>query len=312
MKKLSLPSGVTRAFHKVGFQLKKHSPEILVVAGVVGTVTGAVLACKATLKVNEVLDESKINIDKIHEATERGATAIGEEYTIEDSKKDLTLVYTQTGVKLAKLYGPAILVGTAGIIFTLAGNNILRKRNAALAAAYTVLDTGFKEYRGRVVDRFGKELDRELRYNIKAKEIEEVVVNEDGTEQTVKKTVEVADINDKSHYCICFDETCTGWTRNAEENKFFLLQQQSYANKLLKDRGHLFLNEVYDLLGAQRTAAGQEVGWVYDKEQPIGDNEVDFNIFDLHDESKRRFINGYEKSIWVDFNVDGPIRHLLP
>ena len=312
MAKLQLPSNVTRAFHKVGFQLKKHSPEILVVAGVVGTVTGAVLACKATLKVNEVLDESKTNIDKIHEATEHGCTAAGEEYSVEDSKKDLTIVYTQTGVKLAKLYGPAVLIGGAGIISIFAGNNILRKRNAALAAAYTIVDTGFKEYRGRVVERFGKELDRELKYNIKAKEVEEVVTNEDGSEQTVKKTVEVVNINDHSHYARCFDETCAGWVRNAEENLFFIKQQQSYANKLLQTRGHVFLNEVYDMLGFQRTAAGQEVGWIYDEKNPIGDNYIDFDIFDLHDENKRAFVNGYEKSIWLDFNVDGVIRHLLP
>ena len=70
MKKLQLPSNVTRAFHKVGFQLKKHSPEILVVSGIVGMVGAGALACKATLKVNEIVDEQKETNDEIHEATE--------------------------------------------------------------------------------------------------------------------------------------------------------------------------------------------------------------------------------------------------
>ena len=112
MKKFDISNKFSRTFNKIGFQLKKHSPEILVVAGVIGTVASAVMACKATLKVNEVIDESKKDIDKIHEAIEHGCTAAGEDYTVEDSKKDLSIVYIQTGVKLAKLYAPAIALGT--------------------------------------------------------------------------------------------------------------------------------------------------------------------------------------------------------
>lgn len=306
MKINELTNNATRAWHKVGFQLKKHSPEILVVAGVVGTVASAVMACKATTKVSAIVDKAKEDIDTIHECASNPELA--EEYTPEDAKKDLVIVYAQTGVKFAKLYGPSVLLGALSITSILTGHNILRKRNLALAAAYKAVDTGFKQYRGRVVERFGEQMDKELKYNIKAQEIEETTVDKKGKEKTVKKTIEVADpIGAMSPYTYCFDETCTGWVRDAERNKFFLLRQQQYANDLLKSKGYVFLNEVLDMVGINRTRAGQAVGWIYDENNPIGDNYIDFGIFDIHSAANRQFVNGLEKSIWLSFNVDGDI-----
>ena len=305
-----LTNGATRAFHQVGFQLKKHSPEILVVTGVVGTVVSAVMACKATTKVSTIMEKTKTNVDVIHECVNNPELA--EEYTKEDSKKDLAIVYAQTGVELAKLYGPSVLLGAASITSILVGHNILRKRNLALAAAYKVVDTGFKQYRGRVVERLGEQMDKELQYDIKAKEVEETIVDKKGKEKTVTKTIEVANpVAAQSPYTVCFDETCTGWQRDAEANKFFLLRQQDYANEKLRARGYLFLNEVYDMIGARRTRAGQVVGWVYDESNPIGDNYIDFGIYDIHSEASRNFVNGLEKSIWLSFNVDGDILNNL-
>jgi hypothetical protein len=312
MKKTEIMNKMSRKFGRVGFQLKKHSPEILVVAGVVGTVVSAVMACKATLKVNEVMDESKENLDKIHTATETGVTEAGEEYSVEDGKKDTTMVYVQTGVKLAKIYGPALVVGTLSITSILAGHNMTRKRNVALAAAYAVVDKNFKEYRGRVVERFGEALDKELRYNIKTKEVEEKVIDENGNETTVTKTVQVTDYKPSySDYAKFFDETCVAWTKDPDYNLKFLKDMERYANDMLKSRGHVFLNEVYDLLTIARTPVGQEVGWIYDEKNPNGDNYIDFGIYNIHSEAGRRFVNGYERSILLDFNVDGPIRHMI-
>jgi hypothetical protein len=310
MNKTEIMNQVSRTFNKVGFQLKQHSPEILVVAGVVGTVASAVMACKATLKVNDVLEEPKQTIEKIHIAVENGETEAGLPYNVEDSKKDLAIVYVQTGVKLAKLYAPAIAVGALSIAGILKSNNILKKRNVALAAAYTAVDKSFKEYRSRVVERFGEELDKELKYNIKAKEVEEIVVDEYGNEKVEKTTVMVANPG-KSEFAVCFDETCEGWTRDAEANKRFLIAQQNYLNQKLQTRGYVLLNEVYEALGFQKTKAGHVVGWVYDEEHPNGDNFIDFFMFDLYDENKRAFANGYEKSIWLDFNVDGNVYDLI-
>lgn len=312
MAKLEIVNAMTRSFHRAGFKFKKHSPEILVGAGVVGVVASTVMACKATTKLDEILEEPKEKIEKIHELIENpDMVPEGKEYTEEDSKKDLTIIYTQTAVKVAKLYAPAVILGVVSIGAIIGGHNILRKRNVALAAAYATIDKGFKEYRGRVIERFGEELDKELKYNIKAKEIEETVVNEDGTETTVKKTVNVADPNFYSDYARFFDDGCNGWTKDPEFNLMFLKDQQRYANDLLKTRGHLFLNEVYDMLGIPRTTAGAVVGWVYDEKNPIGDNFVDFGMYDLNDAKKRDFVNGYERTILLDFNVDGEIYKLI-
>lgn len=310
MKALQLKNNVTRAFHKTGLKLKKHSPEILAAVGTVGVVTSAVMACKATTKISTILDDAKDQLDTIHEVVENPEMiSDGQEYTVEDAKKDTVIVYAQTGVKLAKLYGPSVALGAASLACLLGSNHILRKRNVALAAAYTAVDKSFKAYRGRVVERFGEELDRELRYNIKAKEVQEIVTDENGEEQVVTSTIEVPEFSDHSEYARCFDETAMGWTRDAEYNLMFVKQIQNWANDRLEAKGYVFLNEVYEMLGFQKTRAGQSVGWVKNGD---GDGYIDFGIFDLHNKQKRRFVNGYEKSIWLDFNVDGPIMDILP
>lgn len=305
MSKNEIVNNVTRSFNKFGFKLKKHSPEILIVVGIAGVITSAVMACKASTKVNDILDEAKHTIDNIHQIAENPENE--GKYSEEDYNKALAVAYVQTGVELVKLYAPSVIFGAASITCILASNRIISRRNVALAAAYATVDTGFKEYRKRVIDRFGKELDRELKYDIKTKEIEERVVDENGNETVEKKTIRVADPNEYSDYARFFDEYCTGWDKNSEYNLMFLRQQQNHANDLLKSQGFLFLNDVYGMLGIPKTKAGQIVGWIYDTKNPVGDNFVDFGIYDLHNEKKRDFVNGYERSILLDFNVDGNI-----
>lgn len=302
MAKTKLMASVGRTVGRIGLKMKKHSPEMLVVVGVVGVVASTVMACKATTRIDEILDDTKDKIDAIHDGMETGEVN-GHEYSEEEGKKDLAIVYGKSGIQLAKLYAPAVIVGAVSITCIVASHHILRKRNVALAAAFASVDRGFKEYRGRVVERFGEELDRELKYNIKAKEVEEKVVDENGNEKIVTKTVQVGE-PERSPYTKCFDEYCTGWTKNAEDNLTFLLCQQNYANERLQAKGHLFLNDVYEMLGMQKTKAGQVIGWYCDKNH---EGVVDFGIFNIHDESSRDFVNGRERSIWLDFNPDGNI-----
>lgn len=306
MKKFKLPASATRTMNRAAFKIRKHSPEILVVSGIVGAVTSTVMACKATTKIDEVITESKEHVDMTKKYVEDNGFT--EKYTETDYKKDLTIMYTQRGLKLAKLYAPAVILGTVSITAILAGHNILRKRNVALAAAYATVDKGFKEYRGHVIERFGEELDKELKYNIKAKEIDEIKINEKtGKEEVVKKAVNVADPNTYSDYARLFDDGCLGWTKDPEYNLMFLKDQQRYANDRLKTKGCLFLNEVYDMLGIPRTKAGAVVGWIFDEKHPNGDNFVDFGIYDMNNAKTRDFVNGYERTILLDFNVDGVI-----
>ncbi len=147
----AIVKSATKYINKAGFALRKHSPEILMAAGVVGTVASTIMACKATTKVSDILEDSKIQVESVHKVLDD--ESISEEtYSEEDSKKDLAIIYVQTGVKLVKLYAPAVTLGVLSIVSMLASNNILRKRNVALAAAYTVVDGAFKEYRAVILD----------------------------------------------------------------------------------------------------------------------------------------------------------------
>ena len=303
MKNSNLMTTVSSTFNKAAFQIKKHSPEILIVAGVVGTVASAVMACKATTKVSTILEQSKEDIDTIHACVVD--ENLPEPYTEEDSKKDLAIVYVQTGVKLAKLYAPSVALGVLSMGAILTSNNILRKRNVALAAAYATVDKGFKEYRNRVVERFGDEVDRELRYNLKAKKIEEIVVDEEtGKEKKVKKTVNVVDADGYSMYARFFDVGNPNWEKDSDYNFMFLKSQQSYWNDKLRIKKRVFLNEVYESLGIEPSKEGQIVGWTYDGN---GDNYIDFGIYEYHREVVRDFIDGHERTILLDFNVDGNV-----
>lgn len=298
-----------RMYNNTKNGVQKHSPEILAGVGVVGVVASTVMACKATMKLNDILEESKETRDKIREVESN--PRYEEQYSHEDAKKDLVINYTQTAMKVAKLYAPAVILGSASLGCLLASNDILRKRNAALSAAYMTVDKSFKEYRQRVVDRFGEEVEKEIRYNIKAEEITSTVVAEDGSETTITETVKTMDPNLYSDYAKFFDEASPYWQKDPEYNFMFLKSQQQYANDLLKARGRLFLNEVYEMLGIDKTKAGQIVGWVYNPENPIGDNFVDFGIFDMSKERVRAFVNGYEPNILLDFNVDGDVWSLM-
>lgn len=314
MQKTELATKISRGFHKFGFQMKKHSPAILIGAGIVGVVASTVLACKATTKLEGILEESKEQVEKIRECMNDEELAASGKYTEKDGKKDLTIVYTQTGFKLIKLYAPAVLLGTLSVASIIGSHTILNKRNAAISAAYAVVDKNFKEYRKNVKNRFGDKVDFELRHNIKAEQIETVETDEKGKENIKKETIELADYkkDQYSDYAIFFDELNPNWCRDSEYNKMFLKITEKHANDRLRLNGYLYLNEVYEMLGHPKTKAGQIVGWVYDEKNPVGDNYVDFGIYDINKRRAQEFVNGYERSILLDFNVDGNILDLMP
>ena len=297
-----------KTYKKVELKAIKHSPEILAGVGVVGVIGSLVMACKATTKLSDVLEESKEQLDKIKEVA--ADPAYEEKYSQDDAKKDTTITYVQTAMKVTKLYAPSVILCASSLGCLLASNNILKKRNAALSAAYMTVDKSFKEYRKRVADRFGEEVEKEIRYNIKAEEITKVDENGNEVTETVKVMDGTDDPNSYSDYARFFDESCAAWQNDAEYNLTFLKAQQQYANDLLKARGRLFLNEVYRMLGIDETKAGQVVGWVYNPDNPTGDNFVDFGIYNMQRERVRAFVNGYEPNILLDFNVDGVIWNL--
>lgn len=302
-----MKTNIKRTLMKAGMKLKKHSPEILMGLGIAGTVTSTVLACKATLKIDDVLVEPKETIKKIHNAV--ALVEAGEEldYSIEDSKKDLTITYVQTGLKIAKLYAPAVIMGGLSIASMLTAHNIMRKRNLALGATCAALTSSFNDYRANVVERFGKDMDNELRYNIKAGEIEEKTVNEKGKEKTTKKKVEVSHLSHDDQYTRVFDASNVNWENCMDYNDMFLRGQEAFANERLKAAGYLFLNDVLKDLGFEPTKVGQVVGWVYDD---LSDNDgyVDFNIHKTYIPDE----NGTpQPGYTLEFNVDGDILDLM-
>lgn len=301
------------AIGRGGLVLKKYSPEILTAAGVIGTVGSTVLACKATLKVEDILDEAKKKSNLIN-AVHDGEIEVDAEYTDKDYSKDLLVNRTQTAVKLIKLYGPAISLGALSITAILGGQHILRKRNVAVMAAYKLCEESFNNYRSRVKEELGEEKDHQFYYGITEETVKEKVKSKDGKTKTVTKKVEKTPDHLCSQYARFFDEANPNWDKSPEQNMYFLKMVQNQMNDKLKARGHVFLNEVYDALGFDRSEAGQLVGWVWNKDNTAmeaGDGYIDFGIFDGNDYAKRAFVNGDERSILLDFNIDGMIYDLI-
>ena len=276
---------------------QKHAPTFLTAAGIVGVVATTILASRATLKLEPIIDE----MDEAVAAAKHVRVEAPEKYSERDYTKDLTRAYTTAVVKVGKLYAPAISLGVLSISCLISSHGIMQKRNVALAAAYKTVEEGFSAYRQRVIEEFGEEKDQEIRIeSMKTLEVEEK------DPKTGKiTTAKVFDPNRVSDYARFFDESNPNWRRADDQlNFFFVKQAQTYMNNLLQARGHVFLNEAYDALGIPRSQAGAVVGWVLSKD---GDNFVDFGIYDSASEKARQFVNGQERSLLLDFNVDGVI-----
>lgn len=305
-----LPNGVTRTAGRTGFLAKKHSPVILFTAGVVGVVTTVVLASKATLHLDEVLNESTEEQNRVHDAF-NDDTGDNKNYNDPDKyKRDIFTIRAATAGKLARLYLPAVIVGMVSIAALTGSHVILTRRNFGLSAAFAGLDKAYHEYRRRVSSEFGEEKERELFYGVETQTVTETVVNEDGTTSVVEKQVKVLNKDAKGLYTFWFDEVNSdNWSREPLQNRVFLNCQLDAANYVLKSRGYLFLNEVLIMLGLDPVPHGQIVGWLHGADQDgTGDGYVDFGFFIANGEvGAMNWINGYSTGVRLDFNVQGNI-----
>lgn len=275
---------VTRLAGRAGLVLSKHAPTILTAAGTVGFIGTTVLASKATLKVEETVAEETALLVKVHEAQEAG------KLSDKDATHDKVVLYSRMTTKLAKLYAPAIILGAASIASLATGHGIMLKRNASLAAAYAAVDQAFKTYKKKVESKFGKDAVLEALSSVATEDLTK-------DEMTVES---VAAVNDISPYGVIFDDTNVNWSADEDLAMLHLKCQQQYANDILNTRGHIFLNEVYKMLGFPHTPAGAVTGWV----KGNGDDFIDFNIFDGMFEGEDQ--NGRTVTKWaLDFNVDG-------
>ena len=311
MNKLQIVEKLSKMTGKTGLVAAKNAPTILVVGGVIGIVASTILACRATLKVEDILDEHQEKKEKIEEVWQKvvDGDMSEEKYSESDKKKDLTVTYVQTAVTMVVNYAPAVILGGLSIACILKSHSIMKTRNLALMAAYKTLDEGFKSYRRRVVEEYGEDKDYQYKNGLRSETVIEKTTDENGKTKSVKKEVLVSndDPNNLSIYAKYFDESCLNWSKSPEYSMLFLKAQQSYFNDMLRVRGHVFLNEVYDALGIERTKAGSVVGWVMGEGRA---NSIDFGLYDGR-ERARAFVNGYERTIILDFNVDGVIYDLI-
>ncbi len=283
-------------------KVQKHSPVILFAVGVAGMVGTVVLASKATLKVDKILNEHELDKEMsggLLDAVEAGERP-GTDYTKEDYQKDMVLLYLRTASKLGKLYAPALACGVVSIAALTGSHYILNSRNVALTAAYAAIEKGYHEYRSRVVNELGEDKDRQFATELEMTEVVETKANG----KTVTTQVATG-VKGTSPYAAIFDETNKNWNRHSEYNRLFIQCQQQYANDLLRARGHVFLNDVRDMLGLERIPAGQIGGWVQGPKE--GDHYIDFGVFRGDTWMAQQFVNGDEQSVILDFNVDGPV-----
>lgn len=288
---MKIPKGITKAFAKAVLKSKKNSPHIFFGLGLAAVGTSTVMACKATLKVEEVLDEVRDNVDRTKNAGPYGSE---QEELVAMSK-----TYAHGGFQLGKLYLPSIVIGGLGVA-ALTGSHVqLTRRNTALAGSLAATIKGWNEYRARVADEIGKDQELDIYRGVKS----EVMVNDDGVEEVVK--VRKDGLTPLSPYAKQFDQRSPHWNRNADMNRVFVTLQQDILNHDLRAKGHVFLNEAYKALGIEPTAAGQHVGWVMNGD---GDNYIDFG---LHEVSTADFATEHGREAWLDFNVDGVITHRL-
>lgn len=300
-----MPVGVTRTIGKAQFFLKKKSPEILLAAGIAGFVGTVVIACRATLKADDVLDEHEENMKNIQQALKIAEGDTSVDYDQETYLMDIRLQKLKTIGNFTKLYAPAIALGAVSLASILASRNIMQKRYLGAIAAYNAVSEAFQTYRKRVVDEYGEKLDRHFRYGTTYGTEIETTVDENGKKVKNKIDTEETTYNVGSDAAVVFDSSNPEWDRNPEFSMSFLKAQQNMANNILHARGHIFLNEVYDMLGFKHTAMGAVVGWVLNGKDSA--NYIDFGLSDIHAENVRRFVNKNDNWILLDFNHDGVI-----
>ncbi len=292
--KFHLPAAVASRVALVSAKTQQNSPHILFGAGIVLMGATVVSACAATLKVEKVLDAHKEHMDWAENHADNENI---------DVRKEKAVAYAVTARKLTRLYGPSVVMGVGSVVCLTQSHRIMNRRNAALTAAYAGLDKAFKKYRERVADELGEDREREIYADVETTKVK----GADGKKVEVKK----ASGKGGSPYARLFDEHNRNWDSNGDYRVGFLRLKQNWVNDQLNAKGIVFLNEVYDELGLERTEAGQHVGWVSKKYNESVDGYIDFGVFTERSSDEYYNFAVHGDGIWLDFNVDGVVSDLL-
>jgi len=291
-----IPNTLVRSVARQALTIKKDSPHIFFAGGIVGFVGTTVLACRATLKLSDTMNTFNEDIEQVKGLGKDVKDGSSSNYDATQYQKDMAYVYGKNTIAVVKLYAPSVALGALSIAALTGSHVSLTRRNAALTATVVAVTEAYSKYREAVAKEIGEDTELEIYQNH-----ERYVVEKDEKGKDTGLLPVVGDPSKYSMYARIFDEYNVNWEKNAEINKLFVTCQQSHANNTLQVRGHIFLNEVYELLGFDHSQAGAVVGWVLNDE---GDNFVDFGMYDV---GSSNFVNGDERSILLDFNVDGVI-----
>lgn len=300
--KFKVPNAVsTRVAHQ-SLVLQKASPKVLFYSGLVLMGATVVTACKGTLKLEGVLEDVRRDREDVKAAQIRNP----EKYSDRDISK-LNFYITAKGLaRIGQLYLPAVSLGVASVACLTTSHNQLTRRNAGLSAALAATERALDSYRARVRESIGEE--RELKLWRDEKKVETPITDDEGRETKSTKKVKVG--GGMSPYARVWGrDTSNEWDPRPEYNLAKLRHVQEWGTIMLNAKGHLFLNEIHDELGLDRTPAGAVVGWLSPK-YGGGDGYVDFGVLSRDEEETIRFLDfvtGREDHILLDFNVDGEI-----
>ena len=298
-----LGDAATRFGHKAAFKIKKASPELLLVGGIVCVVGGTVLACKATKKASDILDEGHENVEQIKEdlIDETQSFSPEDEKLI---KKDIARTKLRTLGRIAGAYAPAVALGSAGIAMIFTSHGIMRKRNGALLASYNALDAMFKTYRARVLEEEdGKERDRRYLLGNDISEISEDQMNEFDLVRRVNEDAGGMLSQYPEWYgmhTVRFDaNTSAAFSMHPFSNLNRIRGAETVMTGRLHDKGYVSLNEALHELHMDPVPWGQLVGRIW---MP---GEEDDNVFVIEAVEVNKDQPG--SPIILNFHLDGMI-----
>lgn len=299
--------------------LNAHKTDIACYGGCAMILAGTVLACKATLKVNAEAEEDAKKADEIRAKYKLTKKTKGGKKHVDKTNRELVELNKQGSRLLLKHnlscigrycrhYSLAAALEIAGIglnIYAHGSEKSERIRMTGLAAGYLAT---LKKFRDKYREEHGEEAEKKFYYGVQEETKE--TVDEKGKKKeekidVIRKDIDISDF--AKFFGVDYSEAATGYP---EADIYFLKGiEQAATRKLHKDHW-LTLNELYKMLEL-RDACGQRygvkggnnIGWVYDKNDPDG-NIVDLGIFNAKKTENVDYVNGYNDVILIEPNVN--------
>lgn len=302
-----------KVLYKTKNKISRNAPGLLMTGGILSMVGGTVSACKATLKVHDIVDEA-VNTLHFIESLEGQNKPLktGEIYTTELAEIDKKNLKIKTMVAVAKGYLPAITLIALGIVGICCGHTVLKQRYTTMIVAYEGIKTSFENYRKKVADKWGKEAENDIYYGEKTKKIVKAI-DENGEVYDKEIETRVGGCSDGYHVIFC-PETTRDFSDWNTMNAAFIIGQLSYLNRKLHEDGYVYLNTALEAFGFETVPEGQVLGWIDspDKEA-LGENEFKIwlgpDVEDFIRDCEIGLFDDVVESIWHEFifNIDGNI-----